>query len=150
MTVVLVKRDGRAVSAAAAFRRSFDAIEEIFSFTASAFASEGLEPEIRPAVDLVLEEIFTNVVKYGRASPAPVSVEITRIPGGVEVTLVEDDAEHFDLTLAPEVDTSLPLEQRSPGGLGLHLVRKLVDSLEYRYDSRRRQGRITFRKMGQR
>ena len=53
-------------------------------------------------------------------------------------------------TLAPEVDTSLPLEQRLPGGLGLHLVRKLVDSLEYRYDSQRRQGRITFRKMGQR
>ncbi|MEO7743924.1 MAG: SpoIIE family protein phosphatase [Usitatibacter sp.] len=151
MTVVLVKRDERAVSAAAAFRRSFDAIEEIFAFTSSAFAREGIEPEIRSAVDLVLEEIFTNVVKYGRASPTPVRVELTKVLGGVEVTLVEDDAERFDLTRLPEVDTTLPLEQRSPGGLGLHLVRKIVDSLEYRYDDRRRQARITFRKtMGQR
>lgn len=134
------------MSAVASFRRSFDALEEIFTFTSETFAREKIEDSLRPSVDFALEEIFTNVVKYGRPGPTPVSVELTKVPGGVEVTLTENDAERFDLTRAPEVDVTRPIEERRPGGLGLHLIRKLVDSLEYRYDDSRRQGRITFRK----
>jgi len=60
--------------------------------------------------------------------------------------LLEREAEPFDPTRAPEVDVSLPLERRRPGGLGIHLVRKVVDSLEYRYVPESRTGRTTFRK----
>jgi anti-sigma regulatory factor (Ser/Thr protein kinase) len=86
------------------------------------------------------------VVKYGRKSEAAVRVELARTPGGVEVTVIEDDAERFDPTAAPVVDTTKPLESRKPGGLGLHLIGKLVDSIEYRYVEASRQGRTTFRK----
>jgi len=41
---------------------------------------------------------------------------------------------------------TLPLEQRVPGGLGLHLTRRLVDAIEYTYVPERRESRITFRK----
>jgi len=40
----------------------------------------------------------------------------------------------------------MPIEQRNPGGLGLHLIRRLVDSMAYEYSQERRQSRITFRK----
>ena len=39
-----------------------------------------------------------------------------------------------------------PIEQRKPGGLGLHLIRRLVDSIEYEYSKQGRQSRMTFRK----
>ena len=44
---------------------------------------------------------------------------------------VEDDGEPFNPLEAAEADTSKPLEERAIGGLGVHLVRKLTDALEY-------------------
>jgi serine/threonine-protein kinase RsbW len=134
------------MSATRAFRRDVDAVEELFAFTSDAFGAEGIDPRLRPTVDLVLEELFTNVVKYGKNRQAAVRVEVARTPGGVQVTMIEDDAERFDPTAAPSADTAAPLEGRTPGGLGLHLVAKLVDSIEYRYVEASRQGRTTFRK----
>jgi serine/threonine-protein kinase RsbW len=145
MTVVFVKRDP-SVSAAGAFPRTFEAIDALVAFTAQAFADTRVEQELRPAIDLVLEELFTNVVKYGHPSGEPVRVDLTRVPGGVEITLTVEDADDFDVTQAGPVDVNAPIERRTPGGLGLHLVRKLVDSIHYRYVKEARQGRITFRK----
>jgi len=140
MTVVLVKRAGAAASRS--FKRSYASLAEIFAFTA-----ETMNPELRRTVDFVLEELFTNVIKYGRASDAPVRIDIGRIAGGVEVTLTDTDAEPFDVTRAPDADTNLPIESRKPGGLGIHLVRRMVDALEYRHSPETRTTRISFRKV---
>ena len=86
------------------------------------------------------------MVKYSTMSSAAVRIDLARIDGGVEVTLTDYDVEPFDVTQAPDVDIQLPIEQRKPGGLGLHLIRRLVDSIEYEYSRESRQSRITFRK----
>jgi hypothetical protein len=46
------------------FRRSFDALQDIFLFTADFFAREHVDPGLLPTVDLTVEELFTNMVKY--------------------------------------------------------------------------------------
>jgi anti-sigma regulatory factor (Ser/Thr protein kinase) len=127
------------------FRRSFDSMQDIFAFTAGVFASEHLDPLLLPSVDLTVEELFTNMVKYA-ASTAAVRIDMTKVAGGVEVTLTDYDVEPFDVTQAPDVDINLPIEQRTPGGLGLHLIRRLVDCVRYEYSTESRQSRITFRK----
>jgi len=71
---------------------------------------------------------------------------MTAVPGGVEMVLTDYDVEQFDVTRAPDAETDLPIEQRKPGGLGLHLIRRMVDSMNYEYSRERRQGRTTFRK----
>jgi sigma-B regulation protein RsbU (phosphoserine phosphatase) len=140
MTIVLVKRAGAA--ATRSFKRSVASLQAIFAFTA-----ETMNPQLARTVDFVLEELFTNVVKYGHASDAPVRIDIARIAGGVEATLIDTDAEPFDVTRAPDADIDLPLEKRKPGGLGIHLVRKLVDSIDYQHSPETRTTRITFRKL---
>jgi len=145
MTVVLVKREARPSTAHRSFRRSFDSIPDIFALTEEVFASEHIDTALRPSVDLTLEELFTNMVKYS-ASSAAVRIDMTKVPGGVEVTLTDYDVEPFDVTQAPDADINLPIEQRKPGGLGLHLIRRLVDYVHYEYSTESRQSRITFRK----
>lgn len=147
ITMVLVKR-AEAASAHRSFPRTYDSIQNIFSFTAEVFARAGLDPELKRTVDFALEELFTNMVKYSTMSGAAVRVDMTGVDGGVEVTLTDYDVEPFDVTRAPEVDITLPIEERRPGGLGLHLIRKLLDSIEYEYSKETRQSRITFRKTG--
>jgi len=144
MTVVFVKREVWPLAADWTFRRSFEAIPEMAAFTADVFASHRIDSTILPSLDLVLEELFTNMVKYGKGSE-PVRITLRKCPGGVDVTITDYGVEPFDVTRAAEVDTTLPLEQRTPGGLGLHLVRKLTTGLAYEYLKDARQSRTTFR-----
>ena len=137
------------MAATATFKRTFDSIADIFTFTATAFARQGIDARLLPTVDLAVEELFTNMVKYNPSSGADVRVDIAPIDGGAEVTITDYDADKFDVTQAPEVDVTLPIEERRPGGLGLHLVRRLLDSIEYDYRVAERVSRITFRKTHQ-
>jgi serine/threonine-protein kinase RsbW len=59
--------------------------------------------------------------------------------------LVDRDVEAFDVTRAPDVDVGRPIDQREPGGLGLHLIRRMADSVEYRYAQDTRESLITLR-----
>jgi anti-sigma regulatory factor (Ser/Thr protein kinase) len=128
------------------FERSFDSLPAIVGFTAEVFTRERIDPALRPVIDLAIEELFTNMVKYSTGSKADVRIEIGGIDRGVEVTLTDYDVDRFDVTAGPEVDVNLPIEQRRPGGLGLHLIRRLLDSIEYDYQEATRQSRIRFRK----
>jgi anti-sigma regulatory factor (Ser/Thr protein kinase) len=56
------------VTATRSFPRSFDSLEEIFAFTSEFFGRHELDRDLLPTVDLVLEELFTNMVKYSPAA----------------------------------------------------------------------------------
>jgi len=142
MTVVLIKRERPSPTH---FARRIDAVGAIFDFVGAEFARHGVDPSLRRPVELALEELFTNMVKYGRGG-AEVQLSLVPIPDGVEATLVDEGVEPFDPTAVPEVDVRRPLSERQPGGLGIHLVKRLVDSIDYEYRADRRQSRITFRK----
>jgi phosphoserine phosphatase len=144
MTAVLVKRDDSG-TAGGTFERTFDAIPALAAFTADAFSRMGIDARLLPTVDLAVEELFTNMVKYGTGSNAAVRIELARTDGGVEVTLIDHDVARFDITRSPDVDIDAPIEKREPGGLGLHLIRRMAESVRYEYDSERRQSRIKLR-----
>jgi phosphoserine phosphatase RsbU/P len=145
MTIVLVKRVAQ-LAAHRRFPRSFESLQDIFIYTADFFARHEIDSGLLPTIDLTVEELFTNMVKYSRTSDAEVRIDMATVAGGVEVTLTDYDVERFDVTRAPDADVNLPIEQRRPGGLGLHLIRRLVDSIDYDYSPDSRQSRITFRK----
>jgi serine/threonine-protein kinase RsbW len=63
-------------------------------------------------------------------------VRLSAEPGEIKAE-VEDDGEPFNPLEAPEPDTEKSLEERTIGGLGIHLVRKLMDRLEYKREGER-------------
>ena len=127
------------------FDRALESLEAMFAFTRATFSSQNLDARLLPVVDLALEELFTNMVKYASASRSRVRIDLGRVPNGVEVTISDRDVDFFDVTRTPEVDVSLPIGDRVAGGLGLHLIKKMVDFIEYQYLEESRTSRITFR-----
>ena len=92
-------------------------------------------------LNLALEEILTNVISYAYddKDEHQITVRLFLEQGQLKVE-VEDDGRPFNPLEAPEPDLSKSLEERPVGGLGIHLVRKLMDELEYR----REEGRNLF------
>jgi anti-sigma regulatory factor (Ser/Thr protein kinase) len=82
---------------------------------------------------LALEEAVVNIITHGyddrRRHRITVRLSLRR---GEMVLEVEDDGKPFNPLSLPPPDTMRPLDQRTPGGFGVHLVRSVVDSLEYR------------------
>lgn len=84
--------------------------------------------------DLVLaaNELATNVAQHGyRGQPGSLLVQLRVVGDAVEVR-IDDTAPPFDPTSAPAPDVTAPLERRAPGGLGIHMVRRMTDELRYR------------------
>ena len=95
-------------------------------------ARHGLAPSLVHDLNLALEEILTNIISYGYTDNREheIRVSFSMQPGAVRID-VEDDGQPFNPLEAPEADTTKPLEERTIGGLGIHLVRKLMNGLEY-------------------
>lgn len=125
------------------FPRSFDALGEIYTFAEQVLAAADVPDETRSPVHLALEELFTNMVKYSSGNANDIQLDIIADEQGVTVTLTDFDVDAFDVTADRGVDTSMPLDHREPGGLGLHLVQRIVDTLEYEYRDRRSTIRFT-------
>ena len=125
------------------FPRSIDALGDIYAFTEDIMVEAGVGDAVRFPVHLAMEELFTNMVKYCPENANNIQLEVTASGAGVAVTLVDFDVDEFDVTAERDVDTTMPLDGRMPGGLGLHLVQRMVDSLEYEYRDRQSTVRFT-------
>jgi serine/threonine-protein kinase RsbW len=92
-----------------------------------------IEVQIIYTMKLALDEILTNIISYAyddaREHIIVVRLSLDQEKWTVEV---EDDGRPFNPLNAPEPDTKQLLGERPIGGLGIHLVRKLIDELEYR------------------
>jgi len=124
------------------FTRSFDELKNIVTMTEDFFKEENLPLGLRNVVDLSTEELFVNMVTYNTETDEDILIQMVPHEQGVEVSLTDYDVERFDPTGIGPIDVNAPLDERTPGGLGLYLVLKMVDSIYYEY--RNRQSRITF------
>ena len=83
--------------------------------------------------NLVLEEAVTNVVMYAYPEGKSGSIDlVAKCDGKSVMFVVSDSGKPFDPTLVPDADVTLPAEERRVGGLGIFLIRQIMDSVEYR------------------
>ncbi len=92
-----------------------------------------LSPKVLYALNLSLDEILTNVIYYGYDDTNEHHIIIRISLKDEELTAeVEDDGRPFNPMEAAKPDLVKPLEERQVGGLGIHLVMNLMDTVEYK------------------
>lgn len=97
------------------------------------FAEEhALPAAVRRSLSVAIDELLANALTHGLAGrdEAQVRVEVELDQERLTVTVI-DDGPPFDPFGRPDPDTTLSVEERAVGGLGIHLVRRLVDEVSY-------------------
>jgi serine/threonine-protein kinase RsbW len=103
-----------------------------------------LPPAQALAFELALEEVFINVVVHGSPAGTVPMVEVSLILADGSLTMtVEDDGPEFDPLSLPPPDVDADLEHRPVGGLGVFLVRQMMDAVSYHRVGARNQLRMT-------
>ena len=115
------------------FPRSAASLPEIFEFMDGFFLRALVGDPHRMPVQFAVEELFTNLVKYSRGGTRDILLDLRRDGGRLVVSLTDFDVERFDIRTAPNVNMDLDLKDREPGGLGIHLLKRMVDDVDYEY-----------------
>jgi anti-sigma regulatory factor (Ser/Thr protein kinase) len=147
ITIVLLARRGETAGRTTVqqyFPRTFDALDAIFRFIGDFLAARSLGSELHGPVCFIVEELFTNFVKYNKGGRHDISLSLGHTPDELTVRITDFDVDSFDPTQVAVVDLEKPLAEREAGGLGLHLVQQMADTLQYEYAERR--STITFTK----
>jgi len=112
-----------------------DALEE-------ELAGRGVPMAVASSVLIAADEVISNILNHGGAHAA---VEVAgRVSAGRITVSIIDDGAAFDPLAAAAPDTTLDVEEREIGGLGIHLVRKLMDRVDY--ERRGNHNRLQFSK----
>lgn len=117
------------------FAKELFSLEKIFGFTREFVGHEAIDESSLFTIDFVLEELFTNMIKYNPSGGKDVMIKLAREGRKLLISLEDYSSRPFDVTKAKRVDIDQPLQDRKEGGLGIHLVQKLMDNVEYKYEN---------------
>lgn len=96
----------------------------------------GLSDDDLHDLHLILDEVVINIMKYAYPDDGRHVIHVHVERRGDRLTArIEDDGRPFDPTAAEPPDFDVPIEERRIGGLGIHIVRTLADTVTYRREN---------------
>ena len=113
-----------------------DSIEKVTEFVNDRLQKSNIPQKIQTQIDVVIDELMSNVTKfaYRDGKTGDISVEMEVNEEEIAMTF-RDSGVPFNPLEQADPDVNAPLEQRKIGGLGLFLVRKTMDKLNYVYEN---------------
>ncbi|MEG1884595.1 MAG: ATP-binding protein, partial [Clostridia bacterium] len=109
---------------------SLEAMEKVTAFVEQRMEEAGVPMKIVAQMNIAVDEIFSNIARYSGATDATVGVKVSN---GSLTLRFADNGLPYDPTETALPDTTLSAEERGIGGLGLLMVRKFMDTVEYDY-----------------
>ncbi len=115
---------------------SLDSLGEISDFVVPAARAAGLDDQAVWEIQLAVDEAATNIMlhAYGGLEEGPITVQVD-VQDGEFVVCLHDRGQPFEPDRVPHPDLDAPLEERKTGGLGLFLMRKLMDRVDFHFDT---------------
>ena len=111
-------------------------LPQVLDFTEKILDEADCPMKTRMQITLAVEEVFVNIASYAYQSETGfvhVKAEITEDPNGVELTFI-DSGMPYDPLAKADPDITLSAEERQIGGLGIFMIKKLVDDVRYSYE----------------
>jgi len=113
-----------------------DNLQDVLSFVNAHLESAGCDPRIRHKIEMSVEELFVNIASYAyrrNTGNVIIHAQIRNMPeSGHEIIITfTDHGIPFDPMAKDDPDVSLDAEKRSIGGLGIYLVKKIMDDVRY-------------------
>lgn len=135
LTMLFIHYLGTEISGSITLRNDIADLPLLSEFVRKTVGEAGMDGA---SIELALEEAVTNVMQYAYPAGVQGSVEVSASiePESVRFT-VADEGNPFDPTAAPDPDVSLSAEDRPIGGLGIFLVRQIMDSVAYAREGNR-------------
>ena len=113
------------------YPRSIDALPRIILEISSYCRERQVASSTEFVMTFAVEEVFTNMVKYNPSGPPEIGLTAEVKNGRLVVTLVDDQVHEFDPRAAPDPDLQKTISERRPGGLGIYLVKAMVESVDF-------------------
>ncbi|MCR5203779.1 MAG: ATP-binding protein [Lachnospiraceae bacterium] len=113
-----------------------DNLQAVLDFVDTELEGADCPMKTQMQIDVAVEELFVNVAHYAytpATGQARIDIEITEDPKKVMITIT-DSGIPFDPTAKPDPDVTLSAQERQIGGLGIYMVKKSMDSMDYRYE----------------
>ena len=117
-------------------KATLDNLDVIQQFIEEQLEGAGCPAKVIMQISMAVEEIYVNIAHYAYQpgiGDATVSCLVGEEPLAVTIQFL-DSGTPFDPLARPDADTTLPAEERIPGGLGILLVKKSMDQVDYRYE----------------
>lgn len=128
-----IKQHGESIQRSITLPNDIATISQLSEFVETVCEEKGLDMALTMNLNLALEEAVVNVMSYAYPdSQGDVKVDIM-IDDQKVVSTLTDSGIPFDPTQKGDVDTTLPAEERPIGGLGIHLVKQIMDKVSYQY-----------------
>lgn len=115
------------------YRRDIASLQPMFEFVSEFLETRDIPSSNAFALQLILDELFTNVLKYRTGGEDTVAVRIGLEGERLVLSFVEFGVEPFDITGIPDPDLSAPIHERRAGGMGIYLVKRMADDVSYEH-----------------
>ncbi len=109
--------------------------DKVVDFVNEQLEKYGCDPKDRAAIDVAVDELFANIAHYAYSPEkghATVRVDVLNDPLAVEITFI-DHGKPYDPLAKADPDITLSVDERPVGGLGIFIVKKSMDAVNYEY-----------------
>lgn len=107
---------------------AMECMESVLAFVENTLSDLNVPSKVMVKINIAADEIFSNIVRYSGATEAAVECGVL---GGTVRLKFTDNGHPYDPTKKPDPDTSAPMDERDSGGMGIFIVKKFMDSVEY-------------------
>jgi anti-anti-sigma factor len=119
-------------------RGRYDCIPSVTAFVEEAASAAGLDDDAAFHCKMAVDEACTNVIEHAYGGEDKGAIQVTCLiePGTCKIEII-DHGQEFDPSVVPHPQMSPDLEDVEPGGIGLHLMRKMMDDVQFHFEHER-------------